>query len=176
MALVDRGVLLFEARGYGVHFRLCCAYRNAGFQAAGHGELMAGAVQFVPRPPQQRHEQLHVVYGIFKTRGKDADDLRGVPVDGESAAKQSSVGAEAPLPETVCQDYGAVATLNFLLLSKTGTERRRNADNIEELRRDNARQYPFRARIALPRDSGVGYSGHVLKAGALIAPVQEIRR
>ena len=48
--------------------------------------------------------------------------------------------------------------------------------SIEELRRDNAGQYSFRARIGLPRDAGMGYSGHALKAGALVAPVQEIRR
>jgi hypothetical protein len=109
------------------------------------------------------------VYGIFKTRGKDADDLRRVPVDGEGAAKQSRVGAEAPLPETVCQDWrGSYPEFPSF---QTGAERRRNADNIE----NSGETTPANTRSAPARfchDSGMGYSA-IPESWRLIAPVQE---
>ena len=67
-------------------------------------------------------------------RRQHADDLERPSVQRHRAADHRRVGAKAPAPETIAQQDDAIAADGFLLGAKVASERRLDADDVEELR------------------------------------------
>ena len=91
---------------------------------------------------RERHDDIRMRRPPEMTR-QHADDLEGIAIEGDGAADDRWIRAEAPAPQPVAEQDDAMAADGFLLRAEVTTERRRHANHGEERRRHFERADPL---------------------------------
>ena len=131
---------------------------------------------------RERVRQVELGLGVREAEAArhDPDDLVAPVVEPERAAEDLRVAAELAHPEGVAQDRHPVAPRDLLLGAERPPERGRDAEDLEELRRDHLHRE--RARLAgVARESAVGrrtvaVHRHPGEDGVRVAPGAEVVR
>ena len=127
--------------------------------------------------PRRGHPEFDglVLEGKPEARRHHADDLAGVAVHPQRAAKHVRVAAETPLPQAVAEDHHAAAR-RVLRRQEAPAQRGRDAERREQAgRNDGALRVRGRLAVVGEREVGRRKSGDPFQRRVPRAPVGEVR-
>src|SRR5512147_2698793 len=128
-------VLLLETGGDSREVRDGALERHAGLEPRDGVEPERAAALLVGVIDGEGNPDVRVAGRECETRREDADDRSLASVEPDGAADGVAVGREEARPEAVAQDHHAVAAWHVLLGGESATNRGRDAEHVEEVRR-----------------------------------------
>ena len=156
-----------------LHFRLRLIARDVGFHASDADQAPAAKRHL--RRQLIRQESIGGESEDFETARHDADHRDGRAVDRQLLSDDAGAAAELAEPRRVRQDHRPGRTLAVFPLRKAASERRPDAQHVQDVRRHDQGRKLLRLTGARQRRAVLRERRHAVERSAALAPRQEVR-